>query len=118
MGESIAVASAKRAALGDLRDGGLTEGAYESSDDARGRAVIVTVGAFFRDSDISLDGCRCLIAVRLTREDRDFYPGKERGQLFIMSCEISCKAQNYEVCTGSSHRPAVCEGRNLLETWA
>ena len=52
MGELTAVASAKRAALGDLSDGARADGAVESSEDARGRVEIVIVGIFFWDSDI------------------------------------------------------------------
>jgi hypothetical protein len=47
MGELTAVASAKRAVRGDLSDGAFTEGAEESSEEARGRVSMVKVGCFF-----------------------------------------------------------------------
>jgi hypothetical protein len=49
MGELTAVASAKRAVRGDLRDGGLSDErvATESSDPARGRVAILISSGFF-----------------------------------------------------------------------
>ena len=63
MGEFTAVASAKRAALGDFSDSDLeVDVVVESSDEARGRVSIVNVGLFLWLSDMSSDG---MCAVRL-----------------------------------------------------
>lgn len=62
MGECTAVASAKRAARGDLNDGGLSEVrvATESPDDARGRVEItICAGRFVSESDMFV---RCFVA--------------------------------------------------------
>jgi len=55
-GELTAVASAKRAVLGDFNEGALTESvvAVELFDEARGRVSIVKAGLFLWLSDMSL----------------------------------------------------------------
>ena len=55
MGEFTVVASAKRAARGDLNDGGLSDDrvATESPDEARGRVeTVIWAGRFFSKSDM------------------------------------------------------------------
>jgi hypothetical protein len=55
MGERTAVASAKRGVRGDLSEGTLSDGAEESSEEARGREETVTVLGGFSEvkSDIA-----------------------------------------------------------------
>ena len=62
-GESTAVASAKRAALGDFNDSDLeTDVDVEVSDEARGRVSIVNAGFFLWLSDMSSER---MCAIRL-----------------------------------------------------
>ena len=83
IGELTAVASAKRAVLGDFSDGGLLPRGgvvvllllllVESSDEARGRVATVTVGVLFSLSDIASEGEVCLapLAIRFARDAAD-----------------------------------------------
>lgn len=96
IGELTAVASANRAVLGDLRDGGLRDGANESSDEARGRVEIVTDGAFFRSpADILV---RSLTRVRVVSAEMGQRLSNEancRDQLLVLLVQ---EDNNYKRC--------------------